>query len=290
MERFYIQPEAFGEMEARISGDELKHLKNVLRLKAGDRVEVFDGMGKGYTGRLAEVSQAEALVTLEAPVLDIRESPLRICLAQGIPKGDRMDWIVQKATELGVRTVIPLELSRCTVRLEGDKKRRDKTSRWQKIAAEAARQCGRLRVPEVMLPMDLHEFLEQIKQSDLLLIPWEEGGTPLKQYFAEVSFPYTTQTAAAINATVAASVSSASDAASISDNPAAISAAVAAAAGDQSRIYIMIGPEGGMTAEEVEAGRAAGGKALTLGPRILRTDTAGLMLLSVLQYHWGDAG
>ncbi|MCL1849247.1 MAG: 16S rRNA (uracil(1498)-N(3))-methyltransferase [Clostridiales bacterium] len=250
MERFFVPPPDMGRDEARISGGELKHLKNVLRLKAGAQVEVFDGLGKGFAGILVEVGTTEALVSLTAPVEEPRESPLRICLAQGMPKGERMDWIVQKATELGVETVIPLELSRCVVRLDGERKRTDKQARWQKIALEAAKQCGRLKLPDVLAPMGLTTFLQRIRPEDMLLIPWEEGGQPLRDFLWGTGSPD----------------------------------------GAKARVYVMIGPEGGITEEEIESARKAGGQTLTLGPRILRTDTAGLMLLSVLQYQWGDMG
>ena len=254
MERFYVPPDAFHEDHAWITGDELKHLSIVLRLKAGDPVEVFDGLGRGYTGRLAEVGKTRAVAALEAPVTETRDSALHLCLAQGIPKGDRMEWITQKATELGAASLLPLELDRCVVRLGGETKRQDRQARWQKTAIEAAKQCGRLTVPTVLPPMALGPFLKQIQPSDLLLIPWEQGGRPLRDFLTDEESGITT------------------------GKP-----------GDR-RIWIMIGPEGGMTEAEVEAGRRIGGRVLTLGPRILRTDTAGLMLLSVLQYRWGDMG
>ena len=254
MERFYVAPEDIGADTARITGDELKHLKNVLRLKAGDPVEVFDGAGGGYVGRLTSVDQHRALAELREPVTEARDSALRICLAQGMPKGEKMDFIVQKNTELGVKSIMPLELSRCVVRLEGEKKRRDRQARWQKVAREAARQCGRLSIPEILPPGDLETFLRQITPDDLLLIPWEEGGMELKPFFAEAQ------------------------------------GRDAELKRRRGRVLIMIGPEGGMTMDEVVAGRLAGGQVLTLGPRLLRTETAGMALLSILQYHWGDLG
>jgi len=254
MERFFVAPEDVDEHAARITGDELKHLRNVLRLKAGDTVEVFDGAGRGYTGRIALVDQSAAFVELEAAVAEARDSHLRVCLAQGLPKGEKMDWIVQKNTELGVGVILPLELERCVVRLEGDKKRRDKQARWQKVAREAARQCGRLFVPEVLAPCGLTALLRQVSPEDVLLIPWEEGGQGLKSFFEEAGGN------------------------GVADKL------------KKGRVVVVIGPEGGLTPEEVEEARLAGGAALTLGPRILRTETAGLALLSVLQYHWGDMG
>jgi len=254
MERFYVPPDALHEDHAWITGDELKHLSVVLRLRAGDPVEVFDGRGRGFSGRLAEVGKTHAVVVREAPITEARDSALRIGLAQGIPKGDRMEWITQKATELGVDSLLPLELDRCVVHLGGETKRQDRQARWQKTALEAAKQCGRLTVPTVLPPVALDPFLRRIQPSDLLLIPWEQGGQPLRDFFAE------------------------EERGKMIRSP------------GEGQIWIMIGPEGGMTEAEVETGRRIGGRVLTLGPRILRTDTAGLMLLSVLQHRWGDMG
>ncbi|MCL2121657.1 MAG: 16S rRNA (uracil(1498)-N(3))-methyltransferase [Clostridiales bacterium] len=254
MERFYVDPDRIRGKEARIRGEEFRHLQQVLRLKVGDTLEIFDGKGKGFSGRLAELDKQQAVVRLEAPVTEQRDSVLRVCLAQAIPKGDRMEWVVQKATELGVAAIQPLELSRCIVRLDSDEKRRDRQARWQKVAAEAARQCGRLWIPKVLFPLKLEAFLTRIRPGDLLLIPWEEGGQGLQAYIRETA------------------------------------QSIPGGEWRDRQLFLMIGPEGGMTEEEVEAGRLAGGKVLTLGPRILRTDTAGLMLLSVLQYQWGDMG
>jgi 16S rRNA (uracil1498-N3)-methyltransferase len=153
-----------------------------------------------------------------------------------------------------VDSIVPLELDRCITRLEGDKKRRDRQARWQKVAREAARQCGRLKMPEVSLPMDVGMFLRLVSERDMLLIPWEEGGRPLKDFLAWAD------------------------------------AEMAAGAWNGGKVFVMIGPEGGMTAGEVEAGRRAGGHVLTLGPRLLRTETAGMALLSILQCQWGDMG
>jgi 16S rRNA (uracil1498-N3)-methyltransferase len=282
MERFYVAPEEMGIKDARITGEEFKHLSHVLRLKAGSQIEVFDGKGRGFCGVLEHVGQAEALVVFDAPVTQARESPLCVCLAQGIPKGDRMEWIVQKATELGVDSVLPLELSRCVVRLEGERKRRDRQARWRKVALEAAKQSGRLKIPDIMYPLALDAFLKLIRPGDRLLIPWEEGGQPLRAYFAgEGHF-------AGIGDSVHDKIPAPPGNPGFTESMSAARAPVGETV--EMRVFIMIGPEGGMTEEEVEAGRKAGGKVLTLGPRILRTDTAGLMLLSVLQAQWGDMG
>ena len=165
-----------------------------------------------------------------------------------------MEWIVQKVTELGVTSVVPAELSRCVVRLDNDKKRRERRERWQKVAQEASRQSGRLKVPPVEMPVNLKQLLAGLKAEDLLLVPWEKGGLPLKELIPRLP-----------------------------------AAQVEGLRRSEGTTCFLVGPEGGLTEEEVELAREAGGLCLTLGPRILRTETAAVMLLSLLQYIWGDA-
>ncbi|MEA4892721.1 MAG: 16S rRNA (uracil(1498)-N(3))-methyltransferase [Peptococcaceae bacterium] len=255
MERFYVSPENIGSREAYVTGEELKHLSRVLRLKPGDPLEIFDGLGRGFHAVLAALEEGRARVLLDDPVAERRDSRLKTCLLQGIPKGEKMEWVVQKTTELGVSAVAPLELTCCVVRLENEKKRRERKERWQKVACEASRQCGRLTVPQVALPGTLKSALEKLRPEDLLLIPWEKGGIPVKRLL-EVT-------------------------------PGEKAAALESGRGT---VFFLVGPEGGLTKEEVELAVARGGVCLTLGPRILRTETAGTALLTLLQYAWGDIG
>jgi len=263
MERFYVPIEDREADQAWIRGEAFKHLSKVLRLQGGAEVEIFDGRGTGFKGRLMTVSTTEASVDLYASITQRRESPLHTCLVQGIPKGEKMEWVVQKATELGVHEIIPLEMSRSIVKFEQDKKRQERQERWQKVAAEASRQCGRLAIPRVHLPQNLSTFLKRIAEEDLLLIPWEEGGQTLSTVLESQKAKWPGLLADPVSPTNAAA---------------------------SGCLYMMIGPEGGLAAAEVEQARARGGINVTLGPRILRTETAGLMLLSVLQYQWGDIG
>lgn len=253
MERFYVSPENIGSREAWVTGEEYKHLSKVLRLKPGDSLEIFDGQGRGFRCALTKLEEGRAQVVLDSPVEEPRDSPLRACLLQGIPKGEKMEWVVQKTTELGISGLVPLELERCVVRLENEKKRRDRRERWRKVASEASRQCGRLTVPEISLPIGLKAFLAGIAPEDLLLIPWEKGGQTVRETLVGL--------------------------------PAEKAAALRQGRG---AVYFLVGPEGGLTEGEVEAARAQGGICLTLGPRILRTETAGLALLTLLQYELGD--
>jgi 16S rRNA (uracil1498-N3)-methyltransferase len=219
----------------------------VLRLRPGDPLALLDGEGRQYQGIIQTLEKDEAGIRL----LDMREnageSPIAIWLAQGIPKGDKMDWIIQKAAELGARGVIPLEMNRCVVRLGDGEKKEARRLRWQKVAREAVKQCGRSRAPDIGAPCGLEALTPRLR-TGLCLIPWEEGGAPLKQWVQ------------------------------------------ARAPAREQVLWLVIGPEGGIDAEEIACLRAAGGAAVTLGPRVLRTETAGIAALSVLQYEWGDLG
>jgi len=247
--RFFVPDVNFQNQVVSIVGEEFKHLAGVLRLRPGDRVGLFDGAGREYLGVIESLEKDRAAVALQEELAADKESPLNLFLVQGIPKGDKMELIIQKATELGVKGIVPLETGRTVVRLEG-KKREERRERWQKVAVEAAKQCGRTVVPQVQLPQGLAEFLRSLPGDRVLLIPWEEGGQPLKsllngpEFLTQLNIP----------------------------------------------IYILIGPEGGWEREEVALAEEYGAKAVTLGPRILRTETAGLAAISAIMYQWGDLG
>lgn len=249
MRRFHVAPGDINDGYARVKGDELQHLARVLRLVAGDPVIIFDGQGREYTGVIDSLAKNEALVKLQSSASIHRESSLEIWLAQGLAKGDKMEFIIQKATELGVRGIVPLETERAVVRLAGGKKEQ-RQQRWRKVALEAAKQCRRTVVPEVLSPCSPGEFLAGLPAVRLLLMPWEEGGQPLKAVLREN----------------------------------------AAFFHEAAPVYVMIGPEGGFTEKEAILVKNSGGITVTLGPRILRTETAGLAALSAIMYQWGDLG
>lgn len=245
MRRLYLPPEAIGGGDrVEIAGDPLHYLTRVLRLDAGDEIELFDGRGRCWSARLEAVEPERAILALG----ERREAPVAppITLAQGLAKGDKLDLVVQKATELGVARIAPLSLARCVVRLD-PKKAGERTKRWRRIAEEAARQSGRADVPAVDEPSDLDGFLRAAAgRGEAIGVLWEEEGS------------------ARLGSWVAAHL----------DRPMAI----------------VIGPEGGLTASEVEAIRRAGGAVLGLGPRILRTETAGLAALAVALHLAGELG
>ena len=244
MRRLLVPAAQIEDGGARVGGDALHYLARVLRLGVGDELEVFDGAGRAFPARIATLDESEARLEL-GPA---RAAPLapRITLAQGIAKGDKMDLVVQKATELGAARVVPLQLERCVVRLD-PARGADRAKRWQRIADEAARQCGRADVPAVDEPEALDAFLAGAEaRGERVAVLWEEEGS------------------------------------------ARLGPWVAAHLGEP--IALVIGPEGGLAAREVDQIRAAGGDVVGLGPRILRTETAGLAALAVAMHLAGELG
>ena len=242
MHRFFVEPEQIFPEYVEILGGDVNHIRNVLRMSPGDRISVSDGLGTDY---ICELEQLEAGCVrgriLERKPFDVELSS-RLILYQGLPKGDKMELIVQKAVELGVCQVIPVETKRCVVKLD-DEKAAKKVQRWQQIAESAAKQAGRGYIPKVSDVMPFPSALELAGELDVCLIPYE---------LAE-GMEYTRSVIEAIR--------------------------------PGQSVGIFIGPEGGFEREEVDLALASGAKALTLGKRILRTETAGLAVLSVLMYH-----
>ena len=245
-------PRRFTVTSERVRGDrvafdraESHHMTAVLRLAPGDLVVAGDGRGQDYTVRLEALGE-EAVGTILRVAPSTSEPPLAITLVQGIPKGDKMEAIVRAATELGVHRVLPAITERTVTRLEPSRWR-ERARRWQRVAKEATKQCGRAVIPEVELPRRLEEWLEPPVAADLRLCLWEGQAPPM---------------------------------ASVCD---ALAVAPATA-------LVLVGPEGGLTREEVDLARARGWTVASLGPRILRSETAGPAVIAMLQFRFGDLG
>jgi len=234
--RFTITPERIRDGRVFFDRDESRHLVRVLRLRPGDTVLATDGAGGEYTVRLETVGD-EATGTVLGVGTNERESPIRITLLQAVPKGDKMESIVRASTELGVTRILPVLTARTIVTLDAGRWR-DRARRWQRIAKEAAKQCGRAVVPPVEAPQPLVDALDSVEKADLLLCSYE--------------------------------------------------GAAAGAAG--SHICVLVGPEGGLAWEEVGELRRRGWTVVGMGPRILRTETAGPAIIAVLQARFGDLG
>lgn len=241
MYRFYVAKEQIGETEIAITGTDVNHIKNVLRLEPGEWLVVCDGNNMDYYCRVKSLFQDEVLCTIEKTELGDTELPARIVLFQGLPKGDKMDFIVQKAVELGAHTIVPVTTSRSVVKLD-EKKGAKKQERWQKIAEAAAKQCDRGVIPVVEKPVTLSQAFDMARNLEYNMIPYEcaKGIEEARQMVAE--------------------------------------------AAKAESVGIFIGPEGGFAPEEVEKAAETGARVMTLGRRILRTETAGMALLSILMF------
>src|SRR2546427_335139 len=235
---------------------ESRHLGRVLRLKPGDTVIAADGAGHDFTVRLEDVGETVTGSVLGVATRDA-ESPLRITLVQSVPKGDKMEAIVRAATELGVGRVVPVTSERTIVRLEPGRWR-ERARRWQRVAKEAAKQCGRAVVPPVDVPRPLAEFLALDEPAELRLCLWE--GAAAQGQGGGQALPFGTTLAQSLPPTLPVGA----------------------------RVHLLIGPEGGLSRQEVERGRAAGWRVIGVGPRILRTETAGPAIIAVLQSKFGD--
>lgn len=217
-----------------------QHLSRVLRMTPGAAVLLFDGAGLEYSARILAIDRKQVTAVLLEPQPPRQESPLWIHLGIGISRGDRMDWVIQKATELGVAAISPLLTTRTEVRLRGERETR-KLQHWQQVAISACEQCGRATVPRVYEPAPLAQWLEL-------------GDTERRFVLHHRATP------GAGGSTAPRSTS------------------------------LLVGPEGGLEEAEIQAAEAADFEALALGPRVLRTETAPLAALAILQARWGDMG
>ena len=244
MQRFFVEPHQIEETahQIHITGTDVNHISNVLRMKQGEEVWISDGGKKEYRCAIEAFSQEEVLLHIIYAQEPDYELPSRIYLFQGLPKADKMELIIQKAVELGAYEVIPVETKRCVVKLDG-KKAAKKVDRWQQIAESAAKQSKRMLIPNVHQIMTFKEALSYAQSMDIRLIPYElaKGMQETKEILTAIE--------------------------------------------PGQSIGIFIGPEGGFEEKEVEAAIEEGAKPITLGRRILRTETAGLAILSVLMFQ-----
>lgn len=240
MSRFYVDKESVRGDTIVIGGEEAHHIIDVMRLKLSDAIVAFDSSGREYAGVISGIKGKSVSIKILRTIEEPAAAALDITLIQAIPKRSKMDYIVEKAAELGVSSVAPVFTARTIPDWDQDK-RSASVKRWRKIALEAAKQCGRRQVPSITEIKDLSDALEAARGSSLALI------------------------AALVEETVD------------------IRTAVKGFKGG--KISVAIGPEGDFTPEEVDAARERGFKAITLGPRVLKSDTAGLAVLAILDYE-----
>ncbi len=236
---FFADRADIGEKTARITGPDRNHIKNVLRLKAGDKIRISDGGKLCYNCRIDGFSDDAVQLTLLERDEDGTELPAEIVLFQGLPKGDKMELVIQKNVELGIRRIVPVATKRAVVRLD-EKKAEAKVRRWNAISESAAKQSKRTVIPEVSPVMTFKEAIDSAEEFDCKLFPYEnaEGMAFTRQVLSKVR-PGT-------------------------------------------RTAVFIGPEGGFDGEEVAYAKEHGFLPITLGRRILRTETAGFALLAAL--------
>ena len=243
MHRFFVEESAMGENSITITGGDVNHIKNVLRMAVGDKICVINGQNnKEYYCEITAVGND----AVDTRICEIRESDQElgneVVLFQGLPKSDKMELIIQKAVELGVHTIVPVSTDRTVVKLDA-KKEANKRKRWMSISESAAKQSGRLRIPEVTPVVSYREALEMAKKMDVRLIPYElaEGMEKTRELRSSIQ--------------------------------------------PGQSVAVFIGPEGGFESSEIEKAMEIGAWPITLGKRILRTETAGLVTLAMLVYN-----
>lgn len=242
MHHFFVTPDQVHEGQIYIEGSDVNHMKNVLRMRIGEEFHVSDGNNKKYKCEISEFGEATVCAKILEELEANTELPSKLYLFQGLPKGDKMELIVQKAVELGVWEIIPVSTKRAVVKLDA-KKAAKKVERWNSISESGAKQSGRNVIPKVKPVMTYQEALAYAKELDVVMIPYElaEGMDDTKQLIGGIR--------------------------------------------PGQSVGIFIGPEGGFEQEEVELAIGMGAKSVTLGRRILRTETAGIAVLAVLMYH-----
>lgn len=241
MRRFFVNPDSIAGDKALITDQEARHLRLVLRIKPGVQIDLFDGAGRIYRAETTKVGKS----TVEVRILTCREiasKPPFLSLGLALLKGKKMDLVIQKATELGVHAVYPVSTQNCAVPPPAA----NQLSRWQRIAHEACKQCGR-PTPLICQPhLNFSEFLDQARQFDAKIMLWENEGARHLDYLASLT--------------------------------------------PLKSLLLLLGPEGGFQDQELELATEHGFIAVSLGPRILRAETAAITAISISQFLLGNLG
>lgn len=246
MPHFYVKPENIRNGRFCIQGDESHHLLHVLRKKVGDCIKIFDGEHNAYRARIEHIQDKEITGSIESCEDSSKSPSVQTHLFQVLPKGSKFEFIIEKCTELGVSSITPIISSRCAKHIPPD--RRDHNyARWKKIVESACKQCGRMDIPVIHEIQKISNVFCELDKNALHIMPWEgEAHKTLKNIFADYK-----------------------------QTPNTIPSAV----------HFWIGPEGGFTLGEVKVAEECGIQTVSLGERILRTETAGLVTLSLIQYE-----
>lgn len=250
MPKFFIEENQVNNDCIFITGEDVNHIKNVLRMKVGDTFNICNqSSSENYLVEIENFNKDEVECKIIERLENSAESNVKMHIYQGLPKADKMELIIQKSVELGVSKITPVEMKRCVVKLDGKDKLK-KIDRWQKISEVAAKQCGRDIIPEICNVKNVNEIIDEFKEYDLVILCYEnEQNTYLKDVLNEIKAD-----------------------SSIDFN--------------NFKVAAIIGPEGGIDSLEVELIQQSGAKVVSLGSRIMRTETVGLYLLSIIMYEF----
>lgn len=250
MRKFFVEENQISDSNIIITGEDVNHIKNVLRLEPGTRIKVCDRENSiNYISEITTLSSNEVICKIVEKVEGVAESNVKLHIYQGLPKADKMELIIQKCTELGAYEFIPVEMKRSIVKVSG-KDADKKVDRWNKISEVAAKQSGRDVIPKVRNIINIKTLINEINGYDLVLLAYEEENVNhIKNELTKVKED-----------------------------------------GKDYNIAVIIGPEGGLDPEEVNLLKEAGAKVVTLGTRILRTETAPIMITSCIMYELENGG
>lgn len=250
MPKFFVRDDQINDNKVDIIGEDVNHISNVLRMKVGDEFQVCNSdTTENYNVEIKSFEKEKIICSIINKMKSEAESDINLKIFQGIPKSDKMELIIQKSTELGIKELIPVDMERCVSKISG-KDEKKKIDRWQKISEVAAKQSGRDMIPKIHNVIKINDIVKVISDFDMMIVPYEKAeGYSFKDAIEEIK-EY-----------------------------------------DKSNINIgiVIGPEGGFEHSEIEQLREAGAKIVTLGKRILRTETVALAMSSVIMYELGGS-
>ena len=251
MPKFFVKQNQIKEDKIIIEGQDVKHIQKVLRAKTGQELEICNSdTGENFLCNINKFNENHILCDIKQKIEEETESNIKVTIFQGLPKADKIEYIIQKAVELGTYDITPVEMKRCVVKLD-EKDKKKKIDRWQKISEVASKQSGRNIIPKINNVINIKELCENIKNYDIVLVAYEnEKNNTLKQQLQK----FKENIKSKLNK-------------------------------NEVKIGIVIGPEGGLELQDVEFLEKGGANIITLGNRILRTETVALNILSIIMYE-----
>lgn len=250
MPKFFVKNDQIKDNKITVLGEDVKHISNVLRMKVGDIIQIGNSeTAQNFNAKIEVFEKDKVECSIEEELKSESESDVDLTIFQGIPKSDKMELIIQKSTELGVKSIVPVDMERCVSKING-KDEKKKIERWQKISEVAAKQSGRDIIPKIEDVKKVKDICNLVNEYDLIIVPYEKAeGYSFKDAIEEQK----------------------------------------QACKQFAKIGIVIGPEGGFEQTEIDILRESGAKVVTLGKRILRTETVALAMSSVIMYELGGS-